>query len=379
MTSPEGAFYSSQDAETHHEEGRFYVWTDAELAAAIPDKADLAFAKDYYQAKQPNFEGKYHILRLRTLPANVKEKQSRVDEAIKAETAAKLADEEAGERARREKALYEKGQSKAEYDAAVAAKDAAHRDLVAKSQAVKAARTELAQAQAEAQTADVEQRKKIEPQRQKLFAARSKRDRPLLNTIALTGWSGQMIAGYAEAGRCLGERRYIETAAKAAAFVLAHQKTKDGRLLRTYGAAPGQAPKAAGNGYLEDYAFLVHGLLNLHDATRDNKWLDEAQALTDTMIRFHGDAKAGGFYFTASDHEKLFARNKDQYDGAQPSGNSMAARNLVRLWTATGDERYRKEAERTFRTFAGSLRSYGPGLVTMAHALDLYLQKNEAK
>jgi uncharacterized protein YyaL (SSP411 family) len=293
MTSPEGAFYSSQDAETHHEEGRFYVWTDAELAAAIPDTAGLAFVKDYYQAKQPNFEAKFHILR----------------HAVGV--------------------------------------DADH--------------------------------KKLDPLRQKVFAARSKRDRPLLNTIALTAWSGEMIAGYAEAGRCLGERRYIDTAAKAAAFVLAHQKTKDGRLLRTYGAAPGQAPKAVGNGYLDDYAFLVHGLLNLHGATRDKKWLDDAQALTDTMIRFHGDEKAGGFYFTASDHEKLFARSKDQYDGAQPSGNSMAARNLVRLWSATGEERYRKEAERTFRTFGGSLKAYGPGLVTMAHALDLYLQKTAAK
>jgi uncharacterized protein YyaL (SSP411 family) len=293
MTSAHGAFYSSQDAETHHEEGRFYVWTDAELAATIPDKADLAFVKDYYHAKQPNFEAKYHILR----------------HAVAAEV----------------------------------------------------------------------DRKKLDPLRQTLFAARSRRDRPLLNTIALTGWSGEMIAGYAEAGRCLGAPRYLETAAKAATFVLAHQKTKEGRLLRTYGAAPGQAPKPAGSGYLDDYAYLVHGLLNLHDATREKKWLDEARALTDTMVRLHGDDKAGGFYFTASDHEKLFARSKDQYDGAQPSGNSMAARNLVRLWIATSEERYRKEAERTFRTFAGSLKSYGPGLVTMAHALDLYLDKQAAK
>ena len=187
-----------------------------------------------------------------------------------------------------------------------------------------------------------------------------------------------MIAGYAAAGRLLGEPRYIETAAKAADFVLANQKTKEGRLLRTYGAAPGQTPKAAVNGYVEDYAFLVHGLLNLHEATGEKKWLAEARALTDTMTRFYGDDKAGGYYFTASDHEKLFARSKDQHDGAQPSGNSMAARNLVRLWIATGDERFQKEAERTFRAFAGTMKAYGPSLVTMAHGLALYLDKVES-
>jgi hypothetical protein len=299
MTSPEGAFYSSQDAETHHEEGRFYVWTDKELEDAIPDKVERTFLRDYYGAKTPNFEEKYHILR-ESLP---------------------IAD-------------YLKSHNMTE----------------------------------------AELRAKLDPLRKKLFDTRSKRDRPFLNKIALTAWSGQMIAGYAEAGKALGERRYVQTAAKAAEFVLKHQKTRDGRLLRTYGAAPGQAPKAAVAGYLEDYTFLVHGLLNLHDATGDKKWLQEAGALTDTMIKLHGDAKAGGYYFTASDHEKLFARSKDQYDGAQPSGNSMAARNLVRLWIATGEERYQKEADRTFRAFAGSLKSYGPSLVTMAHGLDLYIE-----
>jgi uncharacterized protein YyaL (SSP411 family) len=304
MTSPEGAFYSSQDAETHHEEGRFYVWTAKELAEAIPDQADRMLVQGFFRAKDSNFEGKYYILR-RMQPLGDYLKQIGMTEA----------------------------------------------DLA----------------------------KKIDPLKQKLFEVRSKRDQPFLNKIALTSWSGLMIAGYAEAGRSLAEPRYTQIAAAAADFVLKHQKTKDGRLLRTYGAAPGQAPKAAVAGYQEDYAFLVHGLLNLHEATGDKRWLEEARALTDTMTKFYADEKGGGFYFTASDHEKLFARTKDQHDGAQPSGNSMAARNLVRLGIATGDERYRKEAERTFRSFAGSLKSYGPGLVTMADGLQLYLQKNDSK
>ncbi len=304
MISPEGAFYSSQDAETQHEEGRFYVWTDEELAKAITDKADLAFVRKVYGADQgPNFEEKYHILKLQKPTAELAKEL-------------KMTEDQLGAR--------------------------------------------------------------LTGLREKLLAERSKRDKPLRNEIALTAWSGQMIAGFAEAGRSLGEKRYLETAKKAADFVLKNQLTANGRLLRTYGAAPGEKPKAAVNGYLEDYAFLVHGLLILHEATGEGRWLDESKKLTDVMIRFHGDKK-GGFFMTASDHEKLFARAKDQYDGAQPSGNSMAARNLVALWKLTGEERWRDEAQRTFRVFAGALKSNGTGLTAMARAVEEWLDAHPAK
>jgi uncharacterized protein YyaL (SSP411 family) len=214
---------------------------------------------------------------------------------------------------------------------------------------------------------------KIDPLRKKLFDIRSRRDRPFLNKLALTSWSGLMIAGYAEAGEVFKEPKYLQTATKAAEFVLKHQLTRDGRLLRTYGAAPGQSPKAAVAGYLEDYTDLTDGLLSLHEATKDKKWLDTARKLTDTMLEFHSDKKVGGYYFTANDHEKLFARSKDQFDGAQPSGNSMATSNLVRLAKLTGDDRYRKEAERTFKFFAGSMKTYGAGLTLMVQAVDSYL------
>src|SRR5262249_3141322 len=130
---------------------------------------------------------------------------------------------------------------------------------------------------------------------------------------------------------------------------------------------------------LEDYAFLTHGLLALHDATKDKKWLEAARELTDTMIEFHGEKKKGGYYFTAHDHEKLFARSKEQYDGAQPSSNSMAARNLVRLWAKTGDDKYKSEAERTFKAFTGQMKTAGAGLTAMATALDLFIEAQEAK
>ncbi len=105
----------------------------------------------------------------------------------------------------------------------------------------------------------------------------------------------------------------------------------------------------------------------------------DARALTDTMIECHGVKKAGGYYFTAHDSEKFFARSKDQFDGAQPSGNSIAARNLVRLWMKTGEEKYRVEAERTFQALAGSLKGYPQSLTALASALDLYLEATEKK
>ncbi|MCI0462590.1 MAG: thioredoxin domain-containing protein [Gemmataceae bacterium] len=305
MTSPEGGFYSSQDAETHHEEGRFFVWTEKELQEALPDKGDSRlFRKVYAIDDKPNFEGKYFIL---TLPKLLPE--------------------------------------------------------VAKGM-------KLTEAQLEARLA---------PLRQKMLEIRGKRERPLRNEVMLTGWSGQMIAGFAEAGRVLKEKKYLDAAARGAEFVLKHQKTKDGRLLRTYGAQPGKAAKAQGNGYLEDYAFLVHGLLNLHEATGEKKWLKEAAALTDSMVKHHGEEKKGGYYFTAHDHEKLFARHKDQYDGAQPAGNSLALSNLARLSSATGEKRYQTEAEKTFKSFAAIMRSNPASVTTMLHGLDIYLDAKEAR
>src|SRR5262249_53121630 len=130
------------------------------------------------------------------------------------------------------------------------------------------------------QVPDEATEKRLAPLRQKLFDARAKRVRPFLDTKVLTAWNGQMIAGYAVAGEVLKEPKYTAAAAKAADFLLTKLRTKDGRLLRTYGARPGAAAEAKLNAYLDDYAYLVHGLLCLHDATKEKKWLDEAKALT---------------------------------------------------------------------------------------------------
>jgi uncharacterized protein YyaL (SSP411 family) len=209
--------------------------------------------------------------------------------------------------------------------------------------------------------------------RKELFDVRSKRPRPFRDTKVLTAWNGQMIAGAALAGQALDDKSAVGSAVRAADFVLKNLKTADGRLLRTWGAAPGQKAEARLNGYLDDYAYLVHGLLCLHDVTGEKRWLDEAKALTDTMVKYHEDPKDGAFFYTSNDHEKLFARSKDQHDGVQPSANSMAARNLVQLWTKTGDEKYARLAERTFQAFAGPLKASPTSLTALADALGLYL------
>jgi uncharacterized protein len=207
---------------------------------------------------------------------------------------------------------------------------------------------------------------RLAPLRQKLLDHRATRPRPFLDTKIITGWNGQMIAGYATAGRVLGEPKYTATAQRAAELILKNLRTKDGRLLHTYGLA-------GTNAYLDDYAYLAHGLLCLHDATGDQKWLREARSLADTMVSLFSDPDSGGFYYTSKDHEKLFARSKDQFDSAQPSGNSVATETLVRLWAKTGEERYRALAEKNLKTFAGILKANPTNLTAMADALALYL------
>ncbi len=214
---------------------------------------------------------------------------------------------------------------------------------------------------------------RLAPLRQKLFEVRAKRPRPFLDTKVLTAWNGQMIAGMAEAGRALGDKEAVAAAVRAADFVLANLRTRDGRLLRTWGAAPGQKAAARLNGYLDDYAYLIHGLLTLDDATADQRWRNEAKALAETMMKYHADEARGGFFYTSKDHEKLFARSKDQYDGAQPSGNSLAAQDLVRLWVKTGDDKYAQRAEKTIKSLAAPLKTNPTSLTGLAHALATYL------
>ncbi len=160
----------------------------------------------------------------------------------------------------------------------------------------------------------------------RLLAVRDRRPAPLLDDKLLTAWNGLAIAAYAEGFRLFKDPSYRQAAERAADFLLARLRTPDGHLLRTYRNGKAKIPA-----YLEDYAFLAHGLLRLHAATGDPARLAQARALTDRMIGDFADTREGGFFSTAADHESLLARPKDPFDAALPSGNSVAIRNLVAL------------------------------------------------
>jgi uncharacterized protein YyaL (SSP411 family) len=208
---------------------------------------------------------------------------------------------------------------------------------------------------------------KLAPLRKKLLAIRDQRKRPLTDTKILTAENGLMIGGLADSGRVFNEARYLTAAEKAAGFVLSKLRTPDGHLLRSYAGGEGRL-----NAYLNDYAFLVSGLIRLHQATNNPRWLDEADQLMAKQIELFHDAAGGGFFFTSSDHESLLARAKELVDGAQPSGNSVSAHNLIYLATAKSKPDYLPLAEKTIAATLPILQSNptaAPLLVTAIPAL----------
>jgi uncharacterized protein YyaL (SSP411 family) len=213
-------------------------------------------------------------------------------------------------------------------------------------------------------TSETELEKRLAPIRAKLLAARSKRVRPLTDTKILTADNGLMIGGLADAGRILKEPRYVAAAEKAATFVLANLRTKEGRLLRTYSG--GQAKL---NAYLNDYAYLADGLIRLHRATGEKKWLTAADEITAKQIEFFADEAGGGFYFTSKDHETLFARAKDPVDGATPAGSSVAALNLLALARELDKPEYIKQARGTVESVTAILEASPTAVPLMATAV----------
>lgn len=277
LTDKEGAFYSALDADSEHEEGKFYRWELSEFEQLVTGDDQKLFAKVYGFDQPPNFEEHFYVPQLN-------------------EPFASLA-RNAG----------------------------------------------LQPAQLEA---------KLAPHRRKMLEARGKRIRPLTDTKILTSWNGLMIRGFADAGRVLKKPEYIQTASRAADFMLAKLKTTDGRLLRTYGQ--GQAKL---NAYLDDYAFLVDGLIGLHKATGDSKWLNAADELTKKQIELFWDKRRGGFFFTSDDHESLIARGIDPADGAEPSGNSVSACNLLYLTKELKRPDYGEKAQGTIQAVSSLLQS----------------------
>lgn len=199
--------------------------------------------------------------------------------------------------------------------------------------------------------------------RQKLLEVRNRRKKPLRDDKIQTGWNGLMITAYANAARQFSRPEYAKIAENAANFVLTKLKSADGQLLHSY--AGGQAKL---NAYLDDYAYLIEGLLALHDATDDPKWLKSAKQLQDEQLRNFLDAENGGFFFTSHDHEELLARTKNCYDGVMPAGNSVSARNLIRLAKRTGTDAYLDEARATIELFITNLEQSPRGYANLALA-----------
>ncbi len=184
--------------------------------------------------------------------------------------------------------------------------------------------------------------------RDSLWSVREQRERPATDTKILTAWNGLMITGLADCGRLVERPDYIAAAASAAEFLLREMVDERGRLRRSYGDGVAKL-----NAYLDDYSMLCRGLISLHQATGESRWLESAMRLTDLQIEHFWDDELGGFYFTSDDHPSLIVRMKDPLDGAVPSGNSIAAENLAYLAKVTDQASYRER-------LAGTLASAQP-------------------
>ena len=200
-----------------------------------------------------------------------------------------------------------------------------------------------------------------------LLEVREQRIHPMRDDKVLASWNGLMLRSFAEAAAALGRPDYLAVAIKNAEF-LARSMKSDGRLLRTY--RDGQAKLL---GYLEDYSFVIDGLLALYEATFDLRWLDEAVTLADSMIELFWDEGIGGFYDTGSDHETLVVRPRDVFDNAQPCGGSVASDVLLRLAVFTGNNDYSAKATVPLRSLHQAMSQSPGGTGHWLSALDFYV------
>ncbi|MBN1421654.1 MAG: thioredoxin domain-containing protein [Planctomycetes bacterium] len=274
MMSPEGGFYTSLDADSEGEEGKFYVWEAAEVRRILGDE-DFAIAAPVLGVTE---EGKT-ILTIARDPA------------------------EAGG--------------------------------------------------------------KLDAWLEKLREARERRVRPALDDKILTAWNGLAITAFARAGQALEDPRHVQTAARAARFILERARTDDG-LRRSIGA--GEARHA---GIIEDYAFLARALLDLYEATSDRAWLDESLGLAREMIERFGDDEDGGFFYAQAGDASLWVRPKRFEDGPEPSGNAVAAEVCARLAQRTGDATLRDRAERAARATVGLILRYPRAMAATILVADL--------
>jgi len=208
--------------------------------------------------------------------------------------------------------------------------------------------------------------------KQKLFAYRSLRPPPPVDTKIITAWNGLMVSALAKASQVLDEPRYLEAANRAKTFLQVHAyQPQSGKLKRRYRAGNSDI-----DGYLEDYAFLNQGLLDLYEASFDVGLLSWAMQLQETQDRLFWDPKQGGYFTTSGQDRSILLRTREAYDGVEPSPNSVAAMNLLRLWQITDQESYNSKASKTLAVFGPGLEQRPEAMPSMMSALDFSVAKH---
>ena len=292
MQSPQGGYYAALDADSEHEEGKFYVWTRKELHQEL-DVSEYAVCAAHYGFDDPaNFEGRWHCRVARDWP----------------EVAAQL------------------GYSSPECE------------------------------------------RLLSGARAKLLARREQRARPGRDEKLLAAWNGLAIKGMAHAARVLGRDEWLVSARRAADFAHAAM-WRDGRLLAVH--TDGQSKL---NAYLDDYAFLLEGLIELLQAEFKQEYLHWARELAGVLLAQFSDEENGGFFFTAHDHEALVQRPKPLHDNATPGGNACAARALQRLGHLLGEAQYLEASERVLRLLYPLAEKSPGGFATLLTVLQEYLR-----
>jgi uncharacterized protein len=296
MTSPDGGFYSAQDADSEGEEGKFYVWSKQEIINALGDKTIADIFCEYYGVTQTgNFEGK-NILSVRMSLNDLAQKYHRPAEVI-------------------ERILNNASK--------------------------------------------------------RLFEIRDKRVKPGRDDKILTSWNGLMISGFVRGYIIANNKRdYLNSAINAINFIETKIAKNDGRLQRTFKNGVSKL-----NGYLDDYAFYVNALLDIFGIDSKPQYLEKAIMYTDFMLQHFWDSNEDSFFFTSDDHEHLIVRTKSLYDLAIPSGNSMAASNLLRLYHLTQNDSYLDKAERIMRAGARRATENPFGFGQLLIAIYLYVKK----
>src|SRR5438034_5697897 len=213
--------------------------------------------------------------------------------------------------------------------------------------------------------------KSLEQSREKLFAIRAQRPRPHLDDKVIAAWTGLMIPAYARAAQVLDDRRYVEIALRAANFLRANLYDPSREILyRNY-----REGRSDIEGFADDCAFVIQGLLDLYEASFDVEWLKLATQLQETQDRLFFDEKNGGYFSTSGKDQSVFLRMKDDNDGAEPAASSVAALNLLRLSQFHDDKQMTERARKTIDAFATTLSHFPSAMPQMLVALDYSLSK----